>query len=303
MLHGKAIPEVLTLSHGRSRCDLIPALGGSIAAWAVNDQGMMRSASAFSIATHDPFGMASFPLVPYSNRIAAGSFEWDGKRHALVRNFLPEPHAIHGVGFERPWQVRMRAADSVTLALSHRPGSAWPFAFEAEQRITLSDAALTIEMSAVNLADRAVPLAFGHHPYFPRGAAALRFRAEGVWLVGNDGLPSLRVKPFDRFDFANAKSVARGEIDHCFAGWDRTARIVWSDRPLALEITASDTLPCAVVCIRSDLECFCFEPVAHMNDALNRHGEEYPMPVIAPGKAFTASVRFRAVKGERGRES
>ena len=299
MLHEKSPIDILTLSHGTGRCDLIPSLGGSIAAWTVNGQEMMRSASDFSIATNDPFGMASFPLVPYSNRIGNGRFEWDGKRYALARNFPPEPHTIHGVGFERPWQVRARAADSVTLALYHRPGASWPFAFEAQQRVTLSDGALAIEMSAVNLADRAVPLAFGHHPYFPRGGAVLKFRAQGVWLVGDDGLPSLLVKPFDKFDYSNATSVARGEIDHCFVGWDRMAEIAWPDRRLALEITASEALPCAVVCIRSDIGGFCFEPVPHNNDALNRQGRDYAMPVIAPGKAFTASIVFRAVNRER----
>ena len=89
--------------------------------------------------------------------------------------------------------------------------------------------------------------------------------------VGDDGLPCLLVKPFDKFDYATAMPVARGEIDHCFVGWDRMAEITWPDRPYAdLQITASDALTCAVVCVRSDLDCFCFEPVAHSNDALNR---------------------------------
>lgn len=298
MLHQKPITDILTLSHGVDRCDLIPGLGGSIAGWAVKGQGMMRSASDFSIATNDPFGMASFPLVPYSNRIGNGSFEWGGKCHTLAHNFSPEPHAIHGVGFERPWQVRARTVDSATLVLSHRPGASWPFAFEAQQRITLGDATLNIELSALNLADRAVPLAFGHHPYFPRGGAFLKFRAQGVWLVGDDGLPSLLVKPFEKFDYSSTMSVARGEIDHCFVGWDRTAIISWPDRSLALEITASEELPCAVVCIRNDIGGFCFEPVPHMNDALNRDNRDFLMPVIAPGESFTAGIRFRAIKRE-----
>ena len=126
----------------------------------------------------------------------------------------------------------------------------------------------------------------------------MKFRAQGVWLVGDDGLPSLRVVPFDKFDYSNAMSVARGDIDHCFVGWDRRAEIFWPDRPLALEITASDGLPCAVGCIRSDVDGFCFEPVAHFNDAVNRREGDYGMPVIAPGKPFTASICFRAVRRE-----
>jgi galactose mutarotase-like enzyme len=40
---------------------------------------------------------------------------------------------------------------------------------------------------------------------------------------------------------------------------------------------------------------FCFEPVPHINNALNLVDREPAMPIVAPGKAFNASVRFRAV--------
>lgn len=300
MLHGKFVGDILTLAHGADRCELIPAIGGSISAWLSNGEQMMRSASAASIAVQDPFGMASFPLVPYSNRIGDGTFEWNGSRFTLARNFFPEPHAIHGVGFERPWQVRARDADSATLVLNHRPCASWPFAFEAQQRITLGERLLTVEMSAVNLAEQAAPLAFGHHPYFPREGAWLRFRARDVWLTGGDGLPSLRVKPFGKFDYADGMPITRGDIDHCFTGWDGGAEIFWPDRHLGVTIEASASLRCAVVCIRSDVDGFCFEPVAHINDALNRPGSDHAMPVIGPGQSFTATIRFRAVTRASG---
>jgi aldose 1-epimerase len=298
MLRGKPIDDTLTLACGADRCEIIPSLGGSIAGWSTGGQAMMRPASALSIAHQDPFGMASFPLVPYSNRIGNGCFKWAGRNVLLARNFPPEPHAIHGVGFHRPWAVRARSADSVSLSLIHHPNAAWPWAFEASQRVSLDAGALRIDMSATNLADHAAPLSFGHHPYFPRDGAYLKFHARGVWLVGDDGLPSLLMRPFDKYDYSNSMSVARGDIDHCFEGWDRHAEIVWPDRPMALEIDASEQLRCAVVCIRSDIDGFCFEPVPHVTDAVNRPDHPYAMPIIAPGENFAASIRFRAVRRE-----
>jgi aldose 1-epimerase len=64
-------------------------------------------------------------------------------------------------------------------------------------------------------------------------------------------------------------------------------------------ITASEALQCAVVCIRSDVDGFCFEPVPHVNDAINRRDGDYAMPIIEPGKRFAASIVFRAVKRDR----
>jgi aldose 1-epimerase len=287
--------EALTLTHGADSCELLPELGGSIAGWTVRGQAMLRAASAASIGARDPFGMASFPLVPYSNRIGNGTFEWNGKLITVARNFPPEPHAIHGVGFERPWRCTARTSDSALLTLIHQPDAGWPWAFEARQRITIAERELTLDLTAINLEPRPVPLAFGHHPYFPQTGASLAFRARGVWLAGDDGLPTERVKPFGKFDFSRPAGLEHGGVDHCFTGWTGPAHIDWAEKPWALEISGSPALPCAVVCIRKGEDGFCFEPVPHINNSLNLPDREPAMPVIAPGSTFSASIRFRAI--------
>jgi aldose 1-epimerase len=288
--------ETLTLTRGAARCDLLPQVGGSIGSWTVSGQELLRTASESGIAARDPYATAGFPLVPYSNRIGQGSFEWRGERMNLARNFAPEPHAIHGVGFERAWQVQSRDSDSAVLRLTHRPDAGWPWSFDARQCITLTDDLLILEFEAVNLESRPVPLAFGFHPYFPSGGARLTFHAQGVWCVGDDGLPSELVKPAGPFDFSKGSAAENTDIDHCFTGWNGVAIIAWQDRPQALGITASRELTSAVVYIRRELDAFCFEPVAHINNALNRDDRESSMPVIAPGESFEASIRFRAIR-------
>jgi aldose 1-epimerase len=288
--------DTLTLTRGAARCDILPHLGGSIGGWSVNGQEMLRAASQSGVAARDPYATAGFPLVPYSNRIGQGSFEWDGKRISLARNFPPEPHSIHGVGFERAWQIQTRSSDSVLLSLRHRPDAGWPWAFEARQRLTLTEDLLILELSAANLEPQPVPLAFGHHPYFPRSGARLTFHALGVWLVGDDGLPSELAKPVAQFDFSRGMPVEHADIDHCFTGWNGVAIIAWPDKAQALGITASRELCNAVVYSRRASDVFCFEPVPHFNDALNRPDPNSAMPVIAPGESFNASIRFRAIR-------
>src|SRR6201992_2235507 len=166
MIDDPLVAETLTLTQGASKCDLLPRLGGSIAAWSVRGQEMMRPTNGADIAARDSFAAAGFPLVPFSNRVNAGRFEWNDRVFSLAANFPPEPHAIHGVGFERAWQVQAQAEDSLIMTLMHRPGASWPWAFKAEQRLVLERGQLTLELRAVNLSDQPVPLAFGHHPYF-----------------------------------------------------------------------------------------------------------------------------------------
>jgi aldose 1-epimerase len=288
--------ETLTLTRGAARCDILPQVGGSIGNWSVCGQEMLRTASESGIAARDPYATAGFPLVPYSNRIGQGSFEWRGRQITLAQNFPPEPHAIHGVGFERSWQVQTRSSDSALLGLRHRPDAAWPWAFDARQRITLTDDLLILEFDVMNVESQPVPLAFGHHPYFPRDGARLTFHAQGVWLTGEDGLPRELVEPAGQFDFSKGMDVENADIDHCFTGWNGLAIITWPDKAQALGITASRELSNTVVYVRRELDAFCFEPVAHINNALNRGDPDSAMPVIAPGDSFQASIRFRAIR-------
>lgn len=235
--------------------------------------------------------------MPFSNRIAQGQFAWGARQVTLAPNFWPEPHAIHGLGFEQPWQLQDCDVRSARLALRHAGSSAWPYPFLAEQRYVLEAHALIIEMRVRNLAESSVPLAFGHHPYFPREGARLQFSADHLWLIGEDGLPMLRVKPSNGFDFSHMASVARRDVDHCFTGWDGLARIAWEGKPWALQIHASPNLRCAVLYSSSSKNQFCFEPVPHLNDAINR-ATDYPMPIVAPGGSFESRIELRALAAD-----
>ncbi len=254
---------------------------------------MLRSASAAAVASGDRLGLASFPLVPYSNRIGLAAFRHRGEQIALTPNFPPEPHAIHGTGWEDCWMVASHSSDALVLSLDHSSDERWPWAFRAEQRISVAGDRLSLHLSATNLADRPVPLAFGHHPYFDSAGAVLQFDARQVWQNGADMLPTRLADIADGLDFSTAAAVAGRTVDHCYSEWEGSARIVWQDRSRALHI-ASD-LPAATVYIPPNSDFFCFEPVPHSNDALNRADAAPAMPALAPGAAFTAQITFQAV--------
>ncbi len=286
----------LVLQHDADRCEIYPRLGGSIGRWAVGGQEMFRVASASAIAACDPFGMATFPLVPYSNRIGYARFEWASKPVALRLNFMPEPHAIHGVGWKREWSVTTQSKSAVTLHLTHAADDDWPWAFEAEQRIALTDDTLTLTLRASNLADASAPLAFGHHPYFDKSGATLVFTAQNVWMSGQDRLPTEAVIPRGQFDFGTASPVAGRNIDNCYDGVTGPSVISWAGRPQRLEIASSPPLPAAVVFVPEDGDAFCFEPVPHTNNAVNMPPQTAAMPVLAAGETSETIVTFKASK-------
>ena len=85
--------------------DAVEAEISSRAAWRVGDQPMLHESGVAPGPGWDPLTMASFPLVPFSNRIGGGRFRWDGADHRLPPSRLPDRHSIHGVGWRRAWRV------------------------------------------------------------------------------------------------------------------------------------------------------------------------------------------------------
>lgn len=289
---------MLTLTQGAARCTLHPAIGGSLGSWSIGEQQLLRPAGAAAIAAGDPLGMALFPLVPYSNRIAHAAFDWQGTPVQLRPNYPPEPHAIHGVGWRRSWTVGAVSDDAATLAL-HHPGDAdWPWPFLAEQHFNLTDDTLRLDLSVRNLADTAVPLAFGVHPYFDARGAQLRFNADSVWLNDAETLPTHAVAPTGAMDFATPGAAGHRDVDNCYSGWDGQAGIDWAGQPWRLAITASHNLAVAVVYSPRDADIFCFEPLPHINNALHSIGSGGDMPVIAAGATFSAEILFSALANE-----
>jgi aldose 1-epimerase len=254
---------------------------------------MLREPDNAALATGSPLMLASFPLVPYSNRIGNARFNWNGRDVRLVSNFAPEPHAIHGIGWRRPWQAARVDAHGCTLTLEHAGDEHWPFAFAATQSFALRDGALNITLTAINRADQPVPLAFGHHPYLDQNGASLRFNANAVIMNAFDALPLDPAVPDGQFDFHRGCAVVGRAIDNCYSGWDGHAQVCWAGRPLTLEIRSDMTA--AVVYIPKGGAAFCFEPVPHINNALNRPDLAPAMPLVQPGEAFVSTIELRAV--------
>ncbi len=171
----------IELNHGAARCLVLPELGGSLGGWWIAGQAMLRPTDEAAIASGDPTRLSGFPLVPYSNRIGHGRFDWNGTTVELELIFPHEPHALHGTGWRAAWDVESHNARDVTLSHSHKADRHWPWPFEAKQHIHLTEFTLTIEMIAHNLSGQLVPLGFGHHPYFDTDAATLTFGAQRIW--------------------------------------------------------------------------------------------------------------------------
>lgn len=282
--------NLLELTHGDTRLTLAPDAGGGIAAFRWRGNEVMRPASEAALARRDPLDLASFPLVPWSNRIAHGRFSFDGRTVALLLNFGDHPHAIHGHGWQAPWTVEAQDAASATLSFDHEAG-AWPWRYRAEQQFTLADDGFDIRLSVENRSDRRMPAGLGHHPYYPR-TPGMRLLAhlDGWWETDAHIMPTAHVAEAGE-DWSDTLHAAT-TTDNVFSGWDGTARIEWPELGLALTVTASDPAKWLVVYSPPDEPIACIEGVTHPTDALN--DPAHPgLAILDPGERFVLDTRFR----------
>ena len=298
-----AAPALIELAAGAVRVVLSPEAGGAIARFAVERAGtlvdLLRPPDPDALARRAARALAAYPLVPFSNRIAYAAFRFDGRDYMLERNFPPEPHAIHGDGWQTPWRVESTAADRAVLSCRHdgaaSGGAGWPFAYEARQEFVVDAGGLTVAIGATNRDTLAWPFGCGLHPYF-RATPAMTLTAHlpEVWLWDTVKLPVAHLATPAPWDFTGGRAVAALDLDHCFAGWDGRAAIAWPELGLAVRLVADDLFGhCVVAALPGNVVAV--EPVSHATDAINMRarGEgDHGLRMIAPGATIGGRVRF-----------
>jgi len=281
-------PQPIELRAGELRLALRPDLGGSIAGlWLGGPQGeqpVLRSTEAAELASSRLAGC--YALAPYSNRLGYRRFRWLGHDHTTAPNFDDCPHSVHGVAWQRPWEVLPTTRDhEIELRYTHQPDAHWPFAFELRQRYVLTPAALEVHLAFTNHATQPQPVGLGWHPYFPkRPRSRLHIELTDRWESDASGLPTRRV-PQPGID----GDVSHLGFDHCFEGWRGAARI--RDEKLSLRLTSS--LPYLVVYTPETKPYYCVEPVSHVSNALHMadpmaHG----LRSLAPQSTFDAWMKI-----------
>lgn len=297
---------MIRLTAGDAIVELAPEVGGAIASYALDGADILRPTPGDARSAADVRRFACYPLVPYSNRIANARLAFDGREHALARNFGDSPHAIHGVGWQRAWTVVEASASAAQLALSHAAreaeATAWPWPFHVTQTFALTavgtGAMLAVRLAIANPGADAFPFGLGWHPFFPKTAdTTLEFAAAGVWENDAEQLPVSRVDVPARWRFDPSRPLDALALDHVFEPATGTATIVWPERGRTAAIDADGALDRRVVYVPPGRDFLAFEPASHMTDAFNRaaRGEARTgMRVLPPGGAFSCTMRIHA---------
>lgn len=288
---------IVELTAGVLRLELSPSIGGSISAFDWLGEGAPRPIlRKCHGGLEKVLDAASFPLVPYVNRIRGGRFTFRGREVRLAPNMARDPSPLHGQGWLGAWDVEATNEAGATLSFRHPPAE-WPWAYEARQEFELDPSGLSLGLTCTNTGAEPMPCGLGQHPYFPCGPdTRIDTRVTHAWTIDADVLPVERVVADGRYDLRERLVCGQG-LDNGFGGWNGEAVLGDPNWPYDVRLSSLETRffqlyspPEGGICVA--------EPVTHANAALNAPEAEWAelgMRVLAPGETMRLDMRLEVV--------
>jgi aldose 1-epimerase len=292
-----ASETTVSLHAGNLRLELSPYIGGAISAFEWMDgEGARSVLRQCNSPLEKVLDAASFPLIPFVNRIRVGRFSFRGREVVLEPNMAGDPSPLHGQGWLNPWAVERADEREAVLTFAHEAGE-WPWAYEARQQFALSEAGLSVYLECRNTSHEPMPCGLGQHPYFPCGQETrIDTQVASVWTIDQNVLPVDKVPATGRYDLSERRVCGQG-LDHGFGGWNGEARMSDPGWPYELRLSSSMARFFQLYS-PPDGGIFVAEPVSHANAALNAPEEQWPalgMRVLAPREAMSLDMRIEVI--------
>lgn len=285
---------LLRLSAGQLEVLLAPTAGGAIARfdWLQGDRRVpvLRGCDG---PPQNVLEAASFPLVPFVNRIRGGSFTFRGREIALAPNMPGDASPLHGQGWLGAWTVESAGPAGAELLFRHQPGE-WPWAYEARQTFRLDGQGLSLGLVCRNVSAEPMPCGLGQHPYFPCTAETLLdTQVTHVWTIDEYVLPVEKVPAAGRYDLKD-RLVCGQDLDHGFGGWGGSAAIATPGMPFEIRLSSPQA---KFFQLYSPAQggIYVAEPVTHANAAMNAPEAEWTelgLKVLEPGEEMRLDMRL-----------
>ena len=303
-------PRVVTLRSAGWELGVLPATGASIAFGRILVGGtwvdLLRPTRPSVYG--NPEKCASFPLVPWSNRIRDGVLQFRGRTWQLAHT-ASDATAIHGAVREFTWGVADRTSSSVDLELDTTglTGVNFPWHFRSRISYALSESALAVSTTIENVDSEPFPAGFGHHPYFQRRLlpgrpdAVLQVPAERAYALDH----AIAVGPAGdvpvRADYRSPRPLGSAFVDDVLTARrpGEPIRIHYPEQGVEVSLDADDAFEHVVLYVPRGRAYFAVEPVTNVNGGFALHDAGVPgtgVFVLEPGESRSASFTI-AVDG------
>jgi aldose 1-epimerase len=268
---GRNEPEsILTLHASDATTTIHPGAGARIGQISVAGQPLLVGVP--SLGDRHAMAWGAYPMVPWAGRLARGRFVFDGiERHVPINhhdgNGPERAHAIHGLGFDRAWEVVDVSGSTCRCAISFD----WEFGGTASHTVSLFDDRIVMTLT-VESTGTSFPAEVGWHPWF-RKPDRLDVAPTAMYERDEFGIPTGRLV-----------DPSPGPWDDCFANTEPIA--LHYDRAVAPMLTVTSDCDHVVVFDEPD-DATCVEPQSGPPDAFNLTPH-----VVAPDLVRTMSISW-----------
>ncbi len=233
---------------------------------------------------------SSAKLIPFPNRVKDGMYTVGKSRFFLKQNFPSQQHAIHGLVYNKKWNVRKIIAEkehiTLIIGLILEPEQSYPHKLDVSCKYILSGRKLTCTTTIVNIGKRKqkAPIGDGWHPYFAaKGSfAKVSFDPRAIIDVDERMIPTrkaleFQTEPFHSFllkykqknGFLLQKNVAHAmrTLDTCFVLKKRCT--VLQTRDFTLTLKQDHNYPFLQIFTPPNKHSIAIEPMSCWPDAFN----------------------------------
>jgi len=234
-------------------------------------------------------GMASFPLVPFGNRVDYNVITVRGRDYSFQQN-TGDPLYLHGDGWLGLWSIEAHDERSLTLSYEHEASRLSPYGYSASQGFSVSEGRLDNVLSVTNRGDMPMPFGLGFHPFFPLTPnTTLLAPASRFWTERQGYLPDAPVAIPDEFDFSTPRTIPDRWINNAFEGWDGAASIRWPELGMSADIEMDGIFGNYMIYTPGNAGFFCFEPMSHLPNG--HHMRDFGgLVLLAPGESLTGRM-------------
>jgi len=118
------------------------------------------------VAAGRPELYAGVVMAPWSGRIAGGKWiDAEGAERSLDVNEPARNNALHGLVFDKTFEVKKSTASSVELLIDITATDGYPYALRLAVSYELEDGQLYASFAVKNLSETKAPFGIGFHPY------------------------------------------------------------------------------------------------------------------------------------------
>ena len=255
-----------------------------------------------------PFRSGIPILFPWPGRIADGRFSYRGRMLELPINDPSHNCSIHGLIYNRPFQVTRRGPYFVAARFDSRTDAdftrLWPFPFVLDLDYEIGNG-LRLHAALENVGDGPMPFGIGAHPYFhaplnprgTRGAMQIEGNVDRHWQLDARLLPTGTLEtPSKKLDVRHPVTLGADTLDDAYTlasgRGERSARLIDPTLKMAVELRAAPAFRNLVVFAPPAPDVVALEPYTCGPNAFNL-GIEGGMLELAAGARFEAAFEIR----------